>query len=296
MKIALPETSLGPLANAALQVAGKSKPTTVIERSKGLLRLDLETLWQYRELLYFLVWREVKIRYKQTLIGAAWAIFQPLMTMLIFAVIFGKLAQIPSDGFPYPVFAYAALLPWSYFSQAVARSGVSLVSDANLIRKVYFPRLIIPIAAVISPAVDFVFAFLVLVGIMAWYGIAPTWGAMTLPLFLCLALCTALSVSLWLSALNVRYRDVGHTIPVLIQLWMYASPVVYPVSLIPKGWRPIYSLNPMAGVIEAFRWGLLGKQSPDFLVIAGSAVMVGVLLISGLVFFKRMERTFADEV
>ena len=289
-------TASDPLAAAQPPVIATTKPTIVIQPSRGFFQLDLQALWQYRELLYFLVWREVKVRYKQTAIGAAWAIFQPLMTMAIFAVIFGKFAHIPSDGLPYPVFAYAALLPWNYFSQAIARSGVSLVSDANLIRKIYFPRLIIPIAAVISPVVDFVLSLFLLFGMMVWYGIAPTWGAVTLPLFFCLAVCAALATSLWLSALNVRYRDVGHTIPFLIQLGMYASPIAYPVSLIPERWRPLYSLNPMAGVIEAFRWGLLGKSRPDFGVIGMSAAVVLALLLGGLVFFKRMERTFADVV
>lgn len=293
--MAFPRTSLAP-ANATVPEIEKTKPTIVIEPGRGLFQLDLKALWQYRELLYFLVWREVKVRYKQTIIGAAWVIIQPLLTMLIFTVVFSKLAKVPSDGLPYPVFAYAALLPWNYFAQAISRSGVSLVGDANLIRKVYFPRLVMPLAAVIAPIVDFAFTLLVLIGMMAWYGIAPTWGAATLPIFFCLAVCTALSVSLWLSALNVRYRDVGHTIPFLVQFWMYASPVAYPVSLIPERWRPLYGLNPMVGVIEAFRWGLLGRGSPDFRVIGISAVVVLALLLGGLVFFKRMERFFADVV
>jgi lipopolysaccharide transport system permease protein len=284
------------LVDAISAEIGQTRPTTVIQPTVGLFRLDLKALWPYREMLYFLVLREVKVRYKQTAIGAAWAIFQPLMTMLIFALIFGRFAKIPSDGLPYPVFAYTALLPWNYFSQAISRSGTSLVSDANLIRKVYFPRLIIPTAGVISPVVDFVLSLFLLFGMMAWYGIMPTWNAVTLPIFFCLAVCTALAVSLWLSALNVRYRDVGHTIPFLVQIGMYASPIAYPVSLVPERWRSIYSLNPMAGVIEAFRWGLLGKGSPDFRAMAISAVVVLVLLISGLVFFKRLERTFADVV
>ena len=294
--VSIQATTSTPLAGAPVRAIARTKPSVVIQPSKGLFHLDLHEVWQYRELLYFLVWRDVKVRYKQTVIGAAWAIFQPLMIMLIFTVIFGKFANIPSDGLPYPIFAYTGLLPWTYFSQAIARSSVSLVSDADLIRKVYFPRLIIPIASVVSPIVDFLLAFLVFIGMMVWYGITPTWGAATLPLFFLLALCTALSVSLWLSALNARYRDIGHTIPVLIQLWLYASPIAYPVSLVPERWRLIYSLNPIAGVVEAFRWGLLGKESPDFRVIAISAVVVVALLIGGLLFFKRMERTLADVV
>lgn len=274
----------------------KSKTIVEIQPAQGPFHVDLRAVWQYRELLYFLVWRDVKVRYKQTAIGAAWAMLQPLMAMMIFTVIFGSFAQIPSDGVPYPVFAYAALLPWTYFSEAIARSGTSLVGDANLIRKVYFPRLLIPLASVVTPIVDFSFSFLLMLGMMAWFGIVPTKGALVFPLFLLLALATALSVSLWLSALNVKYRDVRHTIPFLTQFWMYASPVVYPVSLVPDKWRLLYSLNPLVGVIEGFRWGLLGKDSPDLLAITISAVVVTALLIGGLVFFNQQEPTFADVV
>ena len=271
-------------------------PSITIRPRRGLIDLDLAAVWEYRELLYFLVWRDVKVRYKQTFIGAAWAIFQPAMTMVIFTVVFGNLARVPSDGLPYPVFAYTALVPWTYFSQALSRCGTGLVSNANLITKVYFPRLIIPIADVITPAVDFLFAFILLLGMIAWFGIAPTYGLLAIPLFLFMAMVTALAVGLWLSPLNVRYRDVGHTIPFVIQFWMFASPVVYPVSLVPEPWRLIYSLNPMVGVIEGFRWGLLGKENPDFLSIVVSVATVLVLLAGGLVFFKRMERTFADVI
>jgi lipopolysaccharide transport system permease protein len=260
------------------------------------LSLGLGAVWHYRELLYFLVWREVKVRYKQTVIGAGWAILQPVMAMLIFTVIFGSFAKIPSEGLPYPVFAFTALLPWTYFAQALSRSGTSLVGNANLITKVYFPRLIIPFAAVLAPAVDFLLSFLVLLGLMVWFGVTPTWGVLALPLFLLFTIMTALAMGLWLAPLNVKYRDVGHTIPFLVQVWMYASPVAYPVSLVPEQWRPLYSLNPMAGVIEGFRWALLGKASPDFVVMAVSAAMVVTLLMGGLVYFKKMERTFADVV
>jgi lipopolysaccharide transport system permease protein len=272
------------------------KPTVVVEPNKGLFHLDLQAVWHYRELLYFLVWRDVKIRYKQTVIGAGWAILQPLMTMMVLTLIFGKFAKISSDGLPYPIFAYAALLPWTYFSQAVSRSGESLVGNARLISKVYFPRLIVPISAAIAPLVDFAIAFVVLVGMMAWYGIAPTWGMLALPLFLFFALLTALAVGLWLSAFNVRYRDVRHAIPFLIQFWMFASPVAYPVNLIPEKWRVLYSLNPMAGVIEGFRWAILGKESPDFTVMALSAAVVVAILVGGLIYFMRVEQTFADVV
>jgi lipopolysaccharide transport system permease protein len=243
-----------------------------------------------------LIWRDIKVRYKQTAMGVAWAIFQPLLTMGIFTVIFGRFVKVPSEGLPYPIFAFAALLPWTFFSEAITRSSTSLVGDANLIRKVYFPRLIMPLASVTSPIVDFSFSFLVLLGMMAWFGIAPGWGMLALPIFLILALLTALSMGLWLSALNVRYRDVRYTVPFLTQLWMYASPVVYPLSLVPEKWHVVYGLNPMVGVIEGFRWALLGKESPDLRVMAISAAVVTLLLIGGLVFFRRMERTFADVI
>ena len=271
-------------------------PTFVIQPPRGLGSLDVAAVWEYRELLYFLVWRDVKVRYKQTFIGASWAIFQPAMTMAIFTVVFGNFAKIPSDGLPYAVFAYTALLPWTYFSTALSRSGTGLVSNANLITKVYFPRLIIPLASVIAPAVDFLFAFLLLLGLMAWFGIVPTWGILVLPLFFLLAMITALAIGLWLAPLNARYRDVGHTIPFVTQFWMFASPVVYPVSLIPESWRLLYSLNPMVGVIEGFRWALLGKGDTDFSPMLVSVAVVLVLLVGGLVFFKRMERTLADVI
>jgi lipopolysaccharide transport system permease protein len=272
------------------------EPTVVIQPNKGLFHLDLQAVWQFRELLYFLIWRDIKVRYKQTVIGAGWAIFQPLMTMAIFTVIFAHFAKIPSDGLPYPIFAFTALLPWNYFSQAVGRSGVSLVSNAHLISKVYFPRLIVPISAAAAPVADFAVAFVILLGMMAWFGIEPTWGVLALPFFLLLALVMAVAIGLWLSALDVRYRDVGHMIPFLMQLLMYALPVAYPVSLVPEKWRLLYSLNPMVGVIEGFRWALLGKESPDFGVMAASAVMVLALLLSGIVYFKQMEQSFADVV
>jgi lipopolysaccharide transport system permease protein len=271
-------------------------PRIVVESDKGFFRTAMKDLWQYKELLYFLIWRDVKVRYKQTVIGAAWAILQPLITMIIFTVIFGNFAKIPSDGMPYPIFAYTALVPWSYFSQALSRGATNLVNDSSLITKVYFPRLMMPLAAVVSPTVDFLLALLILVGMMAWYGIIFTWWIFTVPIFMLLAFMTALSVSLWLSPLNIRYRDVGYTLPFLSQIWMYASPVVYPVSLVPERWRLLYGLNPMAGVIEGFRWALLGKARPDFAVMAVSWMVVLVLLASGVIFFKKMERTFADVI
>jgi lipopolysaccharide transport system permease protein len=269
-------------------------PEVVIQPSKGLFRFDLAAVWHYRELLYFLVWRDFKIRYKQAAIGVGWVILQPVVTMVIFTVIFGNFARMPSDGLPYPIFAYTALLPWTYFAQSLNRSCGSLLGDSNLISKVYFPRLIIPLASVITPVVEFLLSFLLLLAMMAWFGVAPTWGVLALPLFLLLTAMIALAVGLWLAPMNVRYRDVGYIVPFLIQIWMYASPVIYPVSLVPEKWRLLYSLNPMAGVIEGFRWALLGKESPDFMVMGISASFVVVLLFFGTVYFKNMEKTFAD--
>jgi lipopolysaccharide transport system permease protein len=271
-------------------------PFVEIKPGKGLFNLHLRDVWQHRGLLYFLVWRDFKVRYKQAAIGVGWVILQPVVTMLIFTVIFGYLARMPSDGLPYSVFTYTAILPWTYFAQALNRGGNSLVGDAQLISKIYFPRLIVPMSAVITPAIDLAVSFFVLLGMLAWYGIAPTWGLLALPLFLLLAFILALAMALWLAPLNVRYRDVGHTLPFLVQVWMYASPVVYPVTLIPEKWRLLYSLNPMVGVIEGFRWALLGKASPDFIVMGISAACVLMLLCSGVVYFKYMERTFADVV
>jgi len=268
----------------------------LIQPSKGLFNFDLRELWQYNELLYFLVWKEVKVRYKQTIIGGAWAIIQPLLTMVIFTIIFGRLAKIPSDGMPYPVFTYTALLPWMLFAQALTRSGGSLVSNANLITKVYFPRLLVPLSAALAPIVDFIVSFLILLGMLAWYGIPPTLGILALPFFLALTLVTAISVNLWLAPINVKYRDVAHTLPFLSQIWMYASPVVYPLSMIPEKWQFLYSINPMVGVIEGFRWALLGKQSPNFMAMAISVIVVMALFLGGILYFKKMEQTFADVI
>jgi len=273
------------------------QPFIVIESGRPLWQINLKELWDYRELLYFLVWRDVKVRYKQTAIGIAWAILQPLLTMIIFTLVFSQFAKIPSEGVPYPIFAFAALLPWIYFSQAIGRCASSVIGDAGLITKVYFPRLIIPLAAVIPPLVDFCCSLLILFAMIAWYGTAPTWALLAAPAFLLLALLTALGVGLWLSALNVRYRDVNYVVPFLIQIWMFASPVVYPVSLVPEKWRLLYSLNPMVGVIEGFRWAVLGKTPPPhFGIIAISGIAVLALLVGGILFFKRMERTFADDI
>ena len=267
-----------------------------IKPSKGWMAINFRELWEYRELLGFLTWREVMIRYKQAVLGVAWAILQPLFTVLIFSVIFGRLAKLPSDGIPYPLFSFAALLPWQLFSGSLTRLGTSLVGNANLITKVYFPRLIIPLSAVGAGVVDFGLAFLVFLGMMAFYGVKIHLLILLLPFFILFAVLTSLAVGLWLSALNVQYRDIQHVIPFLIQAWMYASPVAYSAGLIPSGpWRFIYGLNPMAGVIQGFRWILLGGNPPDALMFA-SVLMVSILLISGLFYFRRMERIFADVI
>jgi len=270
---------------------------TVYEPSHGWTSINLGEVWEYRELLLFLTWRDIMVRYKQAALGVAWAILQPLLTMVIFSVIFGQLAKLPSDGIPYPVFSYVALLPWNFFAGSLTRAGVSLVASSNLITKVYFPRLIIPMSAVVAGLVDFAIAFVILLGLMLFYGIVPTWNVLWLPLFLLLTLLTSLAVSLWLSALNVQYRDVQYAIPFLVQAWMYASPVAYSAGLIPSSgiWRIIYGLNPMAGVIQGFRWALLGGNPPDILM-AVSTAMVLVLLLTGLIYFKNMEKIFADVV
>jgi lipopolysaccharide transport system permease protein len=277
-------------------MAAQAAPVLILRPSKGFLRLDLKALWEYRELLYFLVWRDIKVRYKQTALGAAWAILQPTMTMLVFSIFFGRLAKVPSDGIPYPLFAYTALLPWQLFAFALTESSNSLVSSQNLITKVYFPRLVIPIASVLAGLVDFAIAFLVLLVLMFYYGIVPTSAVALLPLFLLLAVATALSVGLWLSAMNVKYRDVRYTIPFLTQFWMFATPVAYPSSLVPGRWRVLFGLNPMSGVVEGFRWALLGKSTTPGPLLAVSITAVVVLLIGGLRYFKKMESTFADIV
>jgi len=268
----------------------------VIEPGSSRIGKQLRDLWAYRELLYFLAWRDFKVRYKQTVIGAGWAIIQPFFTMVVFSIFFGYLGKIPSDGIPYPVFAYCALLPWSLFAHALGESSNSLVNNQGLITKVYFPRLIIPIAPLFVGLVDFGIAFVVLLGMMLYYGIVPGVAALTLPLFLVLAVLTALAVGMWLSALNVQYRDVRYTIPFLTQLWLFATPVAYPSSLLPEPWRSLYGLNPMAGVVEGFRWALLGKTHAPGPLIAVSVIAVLLLLVGGLRYFTRMEQTFADVV
>jgi lipopolysaccharide transport system permease protein len=280
---------------ASSGLTGQS-PVLVIEAGGSSFGKQLHDLWEYRELFYFLTWRDIKVRYKQTILGVAWAVIQPFFTMVVFSIFFGYLGKIPSDGIPYPVFAYCALLPWSLFANALTQSSNSLVSSQNLITKVYFPRLIIPIAPLFVGLLDFGIACFVLIGMMLYYGIVPGIAILTTPLFVLLALLTALAVGMWLSALNVQYRDVRYTIPFLTQLWLFATPVAYPSSLLPEPWRSLYGLNPMAGVVEGFRWALLGQTRAPGPLIAVSSAAVLALLIGGLWYFSRMEETFADVV
>lgn len=271
------------------------QPVTVyIRPSHGLAALNLRDLWIYRELIFFLLWRDLKVRYKQTLLGAAWAVIQPVVTMLVFNFIFGKVGKVPSEGLPYPLFSFSALLPWGLFATALNYGSRSLVSNHSMITKIYFPRLVLPLASVLAGVVDFAIAFIILIGMMIYYGVMPTPFLWTLPFFILLALVTALGVALWLSAINVRYRDVNHALPFLTQLWLFITPVAYSSRLISEKWRLIYSLNPMAGVVNGFRWALFGSgEGPS----ASLWISVGVaffLLVTGLFYFRSMERTFAD--
>ena len=277
---------------------GESLPssTVIIRPSSGWVPLNLAELWEYRELLYFLTWRDIKVRYKQTVLGAAWAVIQPLGMMLVFTIFFGHLVGVPSDGLPYPIFAYTALLPWQLFSRALTDASTSLVVNERLITKVYFPRLLIPMSAVLASLVDFAIAFVLLLGMMVFYGIVPTGSVLMLPLFVLLALMTALGIGFWLSALNAQYRDVRYTLPFLTQFWLFATPVVYPSSLVPEQWRLLYGLNPMTGVVEGFRWALLGKTGAPDAMLAVSAIAVLATFIGGLYYFSRVEETLADVV
>jgi lipopolysaccharide transport system permease protein len=267
----------------------------VISPAHGWEALELGDLWKYRELLYFLTWRDVKVRYKQTLLGAAWAILQPILTMVIFSIIFGQLAHLPSEGIPYPIFTFTALLPWQLFAFALTNSSNSLVGSQNLVSKVYFPRLVIPIASVLPGLVDFAISFVVLAGMMIFFHIPVTARVLVLPLFLLLALASALGVGLWLSALNVEYRDIRYVVPFLTLFWQYATPVAYSSTLIPEKWRLLYGLNPMTGVVEGFRWALLGNGEVGGMLWV-SVLIILVILASGLAYFKRMEATFADVI
>jgi lipopolysaccharide transport system permease protein len=284
------------IGKTTINFSDKGPFKIVIKPSRGWLTLRLNDLWQYRELLYFLTWRDIKVRYKQTVLGAAWAIIQPFFTMVVFTLFFGRLAKIPSEGVPYPIFSYAGLLPWTFFAQAMNQSADSLVGNANLITKVYFPRLVIPLSATLAPLVDFCIAFVVLIGMMFFYQIFPTGTLVWLPAFLLLAFATSLGVGLWLSALNVQYRDVRYTIPFLTQLWLFATPVIYPSSAVHSPWRIVLGLNPMTGVVEGFRWALLGiGEAPGAMIFSSMGVAL-LLVFTGLIYFKRMEKTFADIV
>lgn len=275
-----------------------------IRPSRGWSALNLPDLWRYRELIYFLIWRDIKVRYKQTVLGAAWAIIQPFFTMVVFTIFFGRLAGIPSEGVPYPIFSYTGLLPWGLFTKALSDAGRAMVANRSMITKVYFPRLVIPLASVLSGLVDFAIAFVVLIGMIIYYNNVPgeyetitiTPAILTLPLFILLALVTALGVGLWLAALNVKYRDINYILPFLTQFWLFITPVAYPASMVPEKWQWLYALNPMTGVVEGFRWAVLGTSTSPDKMIAISSVISIILLITGLFYFRRMERTFADMV
>ena len=271
-------------------------PKTRIEPSKGWSSIDFREVWEYRELFYFLVWRDIKVRYKQTILGASWAIIQPLFTMVIFSLFFGRLAQVPSDGVPYPIFSFAALVPWTFFANSVTNASNSLVVSSNMLKKVYFPRITLPMSSVFSGLVDFSLAFIVLLVMMAFFGIAPTSNIVWVPFLLVLAIITALGTSFWLSSMNVQFRDVRYTIPFLIQAWLFLTPVAYPSSLLEEPWKTLYALNPMVGVVEGFRWALLGTDTAPGPMVAASTVVAIILLISGAFYFRRMEKHFADVV
>ena len=267
---------------------------TLIRPSATWVSLNLRELWEYRELLYFFVWADLKVRYKQTVLGAAWAVIPPFFTMIVFSIFFGRLAGISSDGVPYPVFAYAALVPWTYFATSLTNASNSLLTARAVITKVYFPRLLLPISSTLTSLVDFAIAFSVVVILMLYYSIVPSIAILALPVFILLAAATALSLSLWLSALNAQYRDVRYVVPFLLQIWLFLTPVAYSGNLVPERWQTIYGLNPMAGVIEGFRWALLSQDRASWSLVAVSILMVIALLIGGLFYFRRMERSFVD--
>ena len=274
------------------------EPTTVyIKPANGLAALNLRDLWIYRELIYFMIWRDLKVRYKQTLLGAFWAVLQPVLTMLVFNFLFSSVAKMPSDGLPYPIFSYTALLPWGLFATALNSASRSLTSNSNMIGKVYFPRLILPMASVLGGLVDFAIAFVILIGLMIYYHVTPGWNALwALPVFTLLSIITALGVALWLSAINVQYRDVGYALPFLSQFWMFITPIAYSSKVISEKWQIVYALNPMAGVVNGFRWALLGSGNPPDMLVLISTVIALIILITGLIYFRNMERTFADTI
>lgn len=268
----------------------------MIEPSKSWFDLKLKVVWEYRELLYFLAWRDLKARYSQTVMGLAWAVVQPFFMMLVFTVMFSTIARFPSDGIPYPLFAYAALVPWTFFAKSLDRSGYSVVAESNLITKIYFPRLIIPLSTTLGGLIDFGIAFLLLIAMMVWFGVLPTWRLVVVPFYLLLTILASLAVSLWLSAVYVKYRDIAAVIPLLTQVWMFASPVVYPVSIIPQEWQGLYNINPMVGVIGGFRWALVGTPAPDPALLALNILTIAVFLLLGMAYFNRMANTFADVI
>jgi lipopolysaccharide transport system permease protein len=284
------------MSTTPIPAAQIDAPIIDITPPRGWLEVNLAELWQFRELAYFFVWRDIKVRYKQTAIGAAWAVLQPLMTMLVFSLFFGRLAKISSGGVPYPIFYLAALLPWMYFAGALLNATNSVVEQRGVITKVYFPRLVLPLSAVVSGLLDFALGFALFLGMMPFYHVSPGRAIFLFPAFLLLAVATALGAGMWLSALNAIYRDVRYAVPFLVQFWMFASPVAYPSSLVPERWRWLYGLNPMAGVIEGFRWALTGKGQPPSLMLAASTAAVIAVLIGGMFFFRRMEATIADVV
>lgn len=267
-----------------------------IEPTSGWISLKLKEVWNYRELMYFLIWRDIKVRYKQTVLGASWAIIQPFFTMIVFTIVFGRIAKIPSDGIPYPIFSYAALVPWTLFASGLGRASNSMVGSSNLIKKVYFPRLCIPIAAILAGLVDFFLSFLMLIAMMFYYGITPSLNVIWLPLLILLALTTSLGVSLWFSAMNVKFRDIGYIVPFITQIWLFMTPIVYPSSLLSEPWKTLYGINPMAGVVEGFRWALLSTDTAPQPIIIVSSLVAFTILIGGLMYFRRMEKTFADIV
>jgi lipopolysaccharide transport system permease protein len=267
-----------------------------IEPRRSLLRVGWAEIWAYRELFGFLVWRDVKVRYKQTALGAAWAVLQPALSMVVFTFVFGRFAGIPSDGIPYPLFSFAGLLPWQYLASAVSRSGQSVVASSNLVSKVYFPRLIVPLAAAAAPLVDLAVGLVFMGGMMAWYSVVPSWRLLALPAIVAFALLAGLSISLWLSALNVRYRDVMYLIPFFVQIWMFLSPVAYPSSLVPAKWKTLFALNPAAGILDSFRWALLGEKAPAPQSLVPSIVVVAALLAGGILYFHATEDTFSDVI
>jgi len=276
----------------------KHDPTTIyIKPTTGLAALNLRDLWVYRELVFFMIWRTLKVRYKQTLLGATWAVIQPLMTMIVFNFIFGNVAKVPTDNIPYPIFSFTALLPWGLFTTALNQASRSLTANQNMVTKIYFPRLVLPISSVLAGLVDFAIAFVILIGLMFYYQVTPAWNVLwTLPFFLLLSIITAMGVSLWLSAINVQYRDVNYALPFLTQFWLFITPVAYSASVISEKWQLVYSLNPMAGVVNGFRWALLGAGTGPDLALWVSIGISLVILVSGLFYFRNMERTFADRI